>query len=941
MGWRRQFAGRRSLPALILALLLAHPASAQMFRDGFELFLPPTEIVIQIDMSPAKATWVATSLLEAKRPVGGVVRIDVPADAASLVLLEDGTGDLVGGRFGAGDGTLNAESTALALVMTLPIDWTLLDDSFEAFLDRVRASAAFADLVAAIDAYQQGPSPGKLLGDPDGTLYPSLRDLLAELHTAAARKATTEPAPHVEADGPNAVAVVSSRNTPFGIAVRAVDRNVCGLSDLTVRPHWVAPVRSFDSLLGLFSSPTPIRQSVALDRGTHVICVATREAEPLVWLIDLGASLPVGSAAPMGFFIERADQLVSGDGVTQEAFVTGLAELKADLAFRVYVAISGVSLIPAAGDVGGPLILEALAELANNDPSRWNMAPDLLPGVVVMGLADVADVLVMMADGCGSSGSLCRDLARKLFRDTARTAGLEKILRTSGRLLTGVLAVPDVIDLLRLFADMHRSPNQACYTVTVGADGTTAVEPYAGDLAGRLCTSPAQAEAPVAVADALVTLPGQRATLSLLENDYDLDGTLRAHTLSVWGPTAAHGALGIGAEPGTLDYLPDPGFEGTDGFDYRVQDNDGQWSNIAQVSVRVSAGEPPIARDDEVTTDQNQRVWIDVLANDEDTDGQLDASTVRVVSGPDHGDATVDLSGRVRYAPVSSFFGTDTFTYRVDDNDGFTSDDATVTITVEEATIPMGHFRDCPTCPRLIRIPDGSFQMGDSAGVGSGDELPVHTVHLPDFAMGVYEVTWSEWDACVAASACDGASVESAGGDEGWGRDRRPVINVSRSHAIQYVEWLSEVTGRNYRLPSEAEWEYAARSLSAARYWWGDDPPDACDSTSIRGARFGSCAPARTDTVGSYAANWYGLFDVHGNVAEWVSDCYQANYQGAPSDSSARVLCNGGETPADSVIQRGGSWASAAIDLRSARRDGAPCCGQSDATGFRVVRELP
>ncbi|MBU6408677.1 MAG: formylglycine-generating enzyme family protein [Alphaproteobacteria bacterium] len=185
-------------------------------------------------------------------------------------------------------------------------------------------------------------------------------------------------------------------------------------------------------------------------------------------------------------------------------------------------------------------------------------------------------------------------------------------------------------------------------------------------------------------------------------------------------------------------------------------------------------------------------------------------------------------------------------------------------------------------------------------------------VRIPghNFEAGRYEVTFAEWDACVAAGGCNGYRPD----DEG--RGRLPVINVSWNDAQAYVQWLSQRTGRQYRLLTEREWEIAARAGTTTEYSWGDDPP-VCDQTARNGANFSECTDDRTRPVGSFRPNGFGLYDVHGNVWEWVQD----------AEGTSRVL-------------RGGSWLGSPQGLRSAIRvRGYPSIRNGD-WGFRLARDL-
>ena len=201
------------------------------------------------------------------------------------------------------------------------------------------------------------------------------------------------------------------------------------------------------------------------------------------------------------------------------------------------------------------------------------------------------------------------------------------------------------------------------------------------------------------------------------------------------------------------------------------------------------------------------------------------------------------------------------------------------------------------------------------------------TISQP-FAVGKYEVTFAEWDACVADGGCGGHRPE----DSGWGRGRRPVINVSWDDAKAYVRWLNRKTGKQYRLPSEAEWEYAARAGTTTRYNWGDDIGRNRANCANCGSRWDL---KQTAPVGSFAANPFGLHDVHGNVWEWVEDCRSGNYKGAPTDASAWT-----DGDCSSRVLRGGSWFDGPRNLRSADRIRFRAGNRHFGFGFRVARTL-
>lgn len=229
--------------------------------------------------------------------------------------------------------------------------------------------------------------------------------------------------------------------------------------------------------------------------------------------------------------------------------------------------------------------------------------------------------------------------------------------------------------------------------------------------------------------------------------------------------------------------------------------------------------------------------------------------------------------------------------------------------------------------------------MGSPSGEAGreNDEGPQRRVRIGyAFAVGKHEVTWKEWEACVADGGCPPGGVEEAGGDEGWGRGDRPVISVTWYDARSYIDWLNlrtGLTGRSdrYRLLTEAEWEYAARSGSQARWGHGDD-----EGRVGSYAWFDSNSGGRTWPVGGKAPNGFGLHDMHGNVWEWVEDCYSDSYSGAPSDGSAR-------TTGDCSLRvlRGGSWLNDPQGLRSAYRFGDSPGYRVNDLGFRLARTLP
>ena len=252
------------------------------------------------------------------------------------------------------------------------------------------------------------------------------------------------------------------------------------------------------------------------------------------------------------------------------------------------------------------------------------------------------------------------------------------------------------------------------------------------------------------------------------------------------------------------------------------------------------------------------------------------------------------------------------------------------------------HFQDCADTPELVRLLGGTFTMGESGNTGTLYERPLRDVTVGEFSIGRYEVTFDEWDSCFRAGGC----LKNPD-DGGWGRGRHPVINVSWVDAQQYVHWLSEKTGRKYRLPTEAEWDYAARAGTNGRYYWGEGAEWACESANVFDLtsalqhpnwtwratcddRFSETAP-----VGSFKPNKWGLYDMSGNVWEWVQDCWHNDYTGAPVNGEAWVT--GGQC--SKRVNRGGGWGNHPRSMRSASRDADSAEGFSNAMGFRVVRE--
>jgi formylglycine-generating enzyme required for sulfatase activity len=228
----------------------------------------------------------------------------------------------------------------------------------------------------------------------------------------------------------------------------------------------------------------------------------------------------------------------------------------------------------------------------------------------------------------------------------------------------------------------------------------------------------------------------------------------------------------------------------------------------------------------------------------------------------------------------------------------------------------------------MVTVPAGSFRMGDIEGRDKAAQ-PVHTVILKKpFAIGRYEVTFDEYDRFAQAT---GRELPN---DGGGGRGRQPVINFAWEDAAAYVKWLSAQAGKRYRLPTEAEWEYAARGGNATTYWWGNQMKSGMANCIGCGSQWDN---KMTAPVGSFQANPFGLYDTAGNLWEWVEDCDHESYKDAPTDGSAwRKEGNGN---CYLRVFRGGAWNYAARGLRSSFRGRGDPANKSASIGFRLVRE--
>lgn len=292
----------------------------------------------------------------------------------------------------------------------------------------------------------------------------------------------------------------------------------------------------------------------------------------------------------------------------------------------------------------------------------------------------------------------------------------------------------------------------------------------------------------------------------------------------------------------------------------------------------------------------------------------------------------------------------------------------------EQALRPGKSFKECTNnCPEMIVLPAGSFMMGRTdaqchkdcdVDVGpspndarcidavyrtckdkcigmrcvNDNDQPQHNVTLAKpFAVAKFELTFAEWDACVADQGCSGYKPD----DRGWGRGQQPVININLDDAQQYVAWLAKLTGKPYRLLTEAEYEYATRAGTTTAYPWGDN-------VKLNGQAMANCFGCgsqwdnkQTAPVGSFAPNKFGLYDMVGNVDEWTADCFHTNYNEAPADGSAWLKANQGDC--SKRMLRGNSPDLGPDGVRSANRGtglGFPTGNRGYAIGFRVGRTL-
>lgn len=224
----------------------------------------------------------------------------------------------------------------------------------------------------------------------------------------------------------------------------------------------------------------------------------------------------------------------------------------------------------------------------------------------------------------------------------------------------------------------------------------------------------------------------------------------------------------------------------------------------------------------------------------------------------------------------------------------------------------------------LVNLKGGTFQMGNRTGT-IPEESPMHQVSVPPFLIGRDEVTFELYDRFAKATN------RALPNDNGWGRGKQPVVNVSWEDAKELAQWLTQQSGKRYRLPTEAEWEYAASAGRDSAYWWGDEIGEANDNCFNCNSRWDRISPAPVD---SFAPNPFGLMNTAGNVQEWVADCYRSGYAGAPTDGSALELPG-----CTSRVVRGGAFNKSADSMKRTRRSHFSPATRLNNLGIRLVRE--
>ena len=360
----------------------------------------------------------------------------------------------------------------------------------------------------------------------------------------------------------------------------------------------------------------------------------------------------------------------------------------------------------------------------------------------------------------------------------------------------------------------------------------------------------------------------------------------------------------------------------------RLDDHGDTRSEATRVSLGSSAAGELTAGDTDYfsVTLSGPGILVAHTTGDTDTVGAVEDTAGRALGEDDDGGGdtnfrvSVPVDSGTYYIRVRGYYSTDSGSYALHASRSWPAG-----ATFTDALSSGGEG------PEMVVIPAGRFRMGcvNDDGDCDDDEKPVHEVRIAEeFALGRYEVTFEDWDRCVSGGGCAGYRPD----DQGWGRDNRPVVDVSWEDAQSYVGWLSGETGQRYRLLSEAEWEYVARAGSSSAYSWGNAIGTNRANCDGCGSRWDN---AQTAPVGSFQVNAFGVYDMHGNVWEWVEDCWNDGYSRAPTDGSA---WRSGDC--DRRVLRGRSWGSLPRNLRSASRFRLTTGIRYNDLGFRVARTL-
>ena len=238
----------------------------------------------------------------------------------------------------------------------------------------------------------------------------------------------------------------------------------------------------------------------------------------------------------------------------------------------------------------------------------------------------------------------------------------------------------------------------------------------------------------------------------------------------------------------------------------------------------------------------------------------------------------------------------------------------------------LNFFQECEVCPKMVVIPAGKIDYQDGSLKGFESEFKKIIVKRP-FAMSIFEITWSQWLACVKKVIC-----KKTPSDQGWGKGKLPIINITWFDAIDYISFLNLKTDGRYRLPTEAEWQYAARGNTKSRYWWGDTLKQNYANCRVCGSQWDG---EQSSPVGSFKSNQFGLFDMNGNVWEWTSDCSVNRDHEKPKmkNNKSGVSCK-------NRVIKSGSWYYIPKLITPEARHKFPPSLSSYNIGFRVVKDL-